>query len=104
MEKAGTKVSISADFPRGDTSRMLLADVFGTADDELASGLLFQLLAASRSTPQKEELNFMLSAVRGINPLDETEALLAVQMAAIHNATMVAARRFNHAETAGRMA
>ena len=41
----------------------------------------------------------MLSLVRGINPKDETEALLAAQMAAIHNATMVAARRLNHVET-----
>ena len=45
------------------------------------------------------ELNFMLSVVAGINPRDETEALLASQMAAIHNATMVAARRLNHVET-----
>ena len=32
-------------------------------------------------------------------PKDETEALLAAQMAAIHNATMVAARRLYHVET-----
>ena len=43
--------------------------------------------------------------VRGINPRDETEALPAVQMAAIHNATMAAARRLNrvrqsHSKTA----
>jgi hypothetical protein len=31
-------------------------------------------------------------------PRDETEALLACQMAAIHNAIMVAARRLNHVE------
>ena len=41
----------------------------------------------------------MLSVVRGINPRDETEALLAAQMAAIHNATMVAARPPEHVET-----
>ena len=41
----------------------------------------------------------MLAVVAGINPRDETEALLAAQMAAIHNATMVAARRLNHIET-----
>ena len=37
--------------------------------------------------------------MRGINPKDETEALLAAQMAAIHNATMAATRRLNHVET-----
>jgi hypothetical protein len=41
----------------------------------------------------------MLRLVRGIGPRDETEALLACQMAAIHNATMAAARRLNHVET-----
>jgi hypothetical protein len=80
---------------------MLLADAFGTADEVLTSGLLTQLADASRSgkLPTKEQLNFMLSIVRAINSQDETEALLAVQMAALHNATMVAARRLNHAET-----
>ena len=37
--------------------------------------------------------------MRGINPRDETEALLAAQMAVIHNATMAAARRLSHVET-----
>ena len=41
----------------------------------------------------------MLSLVRGINPRDATEALLACQIAAIHNATMVAACRLNHVST-----
>jgi hypothetical protein len=45
-----------------------------------------------------DELNFVLSIVNGINPRDETEAL-ATQMAAIHNATMVAGRRLAHVET-----
>jgi hypothetical protein len=99
VEMTGTRVRISADYPRGDTSRILLADAFGTADDVLALGLLSQLAGVSQSGRTKQELNFMLSVVRGINPKDETEALLAVQMAAIHNATMVAARRINRVET-----
>jgi hypothetical protein len=77
----------------------LLADTFGTANDEFASGLLTQLVNASGVDPRKKELNFDLAIVRGINPRDETGALLAVQMAAIHNATMVAARRLNRVET-----
>ena len=71
------------------------------ADYEFAAGLLTQMTDVSRSgnITTEQELNFMLSVVRGINPRDETEALLAAQMAAIHNATMVAARRLNHVET-----
>jgi hypothetical protein len=101
VETTATKaLSISADHPDLATGCMLLADSFGTADEVLTSGLLTQLADVSRSgkLPTKEQLNFMLSFVRAINSQDEMEALLAVQMAAIHNATMVAARRLNHVE------
>ena len=66
-----------------------------------ASYHLLELADVSRSgkVTTKQELNFILSIVQGINPKDETEALLAAQMAAIHNATMVAARRLSHVET-----
>jgi hypothetical protein len=79
----------------------LLADVFGTGSSHFVSGLLGQLANASRTGAAitSSELDFMLTVVRGIGPRDETEALLAAQMAAIHNATMSAARRLNHAET-----
>ena len=98
---AANLVNISVDHPEPAIGHTLLADVLGTGDYEFAGGLLTQLTDASRSgkIATKQELNFMLSAVAGINPKDETEALLAAQMAAIHNATMVAARRLNHVET-----
>ena len=66
---------------------------------------LFNALAGqmANATAQGEavnidELNAKLAIVRGIEPKDPTEALLAVQMAAIHNATMAAARRLNRAD------
>ena len=37
--------------------------------------------------------------MRGIGPADETEALLAVQMAAIHKATLSMAGQLKRAET-----
>jgi hypothetical protein len=46
-----------------------------------------------------EEYNSIIAIVGGIGPRDPTEALLATQMAAIHNATMVATRRLNHADS-----
>ena len=94
-------VNISADHQDPAINYFLLADAFGTGDYELADGLLKQLAGASRlgKTVTKQELDFMLCLVRGLNPRDETEALLACQMAAIHNATMVAASRLNRVET-----
>lgn len=41
----------------------------------------------------------MLSVVRAVQPRDGLETLLAVQMGAIHAATMMLARRLNHVET-----
>jgi hypothetical protein len=102
VEATGNKVvSISADHADPAICHTLLADALGTGDYDFAAGLLAQLTDVSRSSKvaTKQELDFMLSVVRGISPRDETEALLAAQMATIHNATMVAARRLNHVET-----
>ena len=102
LEATGDKsANISADHPEPKISHMLLGDALGTGDHEFACGLLTQFADVARSgkVATKQELNFLLSIVLGINPKDETEALLAAQMAAIHNATMVAARRLAHVET-----
>jgi hypothetical protein len=63
-------------------------------------GLLKQLCNAGSlgKTVDEDGLNFMLSVVKGIEPRDQVEAMLAAQMAATHNATMTFARRLNHVE------
>src|SRR5262245_19447485 len=76
IEMTATNVaSISADHPEPAIAGSLLADALGTGDCELAGGLLKQLADISRSgkVATKEELNFMLSVVHGIDPKDETE-------------------------------
>src|SRR6266567_6590651 len=40
----------------------------------------------------------MLSVVKGVEPADQVEAMLAAQMAVVHMATMTFARRLNHVE------
>jgi len=42
--------------------------------------------------------NFLLSIVKSIKPQDEIEAMLASQMAVVHAATMMLARRLNQSE------
>jgi transcriptional regulator with AAA-type ATPase domain len=44
-------------------------------------------------------LNFMLSIVKGVQPRDQLEAMLATQMAAIHELILTYARRLAHTET-----
>jgi hypothetical protein len=94
-------VKIAADHPEPVCAYSLLADALGTGNLRFAEGLLNQIANVSRSGKEltASELNFMVATIHGIGPRDPTEALLASQMAAIHNATMVAARRLNHIET-----
>ena len=90
----------SFEHPDQAVAEIMLANAFGTRDPTLARGLRDQLANVSRTGKliTADELNYMISLVRGIGPRDPTEGMLAAQMAAIHNAAMVAARRLNHVE------
>jgi hypothetical protein len=52
----------------------------------------------ARANGRQAGLNFVLSLVKGVGPKDQVEAMLAAQMAAVHNATMTFARRLAHVE------
>jgi hypothetical protein len=66
-----------------------------TTPCKVLNGILEQLANASSHDQHIDEqrLNFMLSVIRGIEPRDQLEAMLAAQMAAVHIATMTFARR-----------
>ena len=101
VETAGNSVAIKADHADPSCTFALLADALGSADVVFVDGILNQLANASRTGEDLDalELNFMVATVQAVGPRDPTEALLAIQMAAIHNATMAAARRLNHTTT-----
>jgi hypothetical protein len=75
-------------------------EVLGTKDPDFLEGQLEQLANAGSQGRKVEGrwLNFMLSAVKGVEPRDQVESMLAAQMAAVHMATMTFARRLAHAE------
>lgn len=82
---------------------VLLMEAIGTADQDFYSGLLSQLANAGSQGSQgrgvdEKGLNFMLAVVKGIEPRDQIEAMLAAQMAAVHMSTMIFARRLAHVE------
>ncbi len=92
---SGAAISLDhADEPAVGVS--LLMEAIGTTDADFLEGLMKQL--ADVADRNEQELNFMLSVVKAITPRDEVEAMLAAQMAAAHKATMILARRLNHAE------
>jgi hypothetical protein len=86
--------------PKPGIGQALLMEALGMADLDFADGLIRQLADAGRQDRAVDEraLNFMLAIVKGIEPRDQVEAMLAAQMAAVHNATMTFARRRNHVD------
>lgn len=96
----GQAATISPDHPDRLAGQMLLMDALGTGDLDFYHGLLNQLATAGSKGGQVDErgLNFMLSVMKGVQPRDQLEAMLAAQMAAVHMATMTIAQRLAHVE------
>ena len=99
-EKGGV-AQVSLDHPDSAFGATLLMAALGTTELDFLIGLLGQLASAGSQGGDVDErgLNFMLAMVKGVEPKDQVEAMLAAQMAAVHMATMTFARRLAHVET-----
>ena len=102
--EVGTKKAvpeIGVDHPDVALGQLLLMEALGTTSSAFLDGYLSQLVNVGTRGRDVDErdLNFMLAAVAGIEPRDHIEAMLAAQMAAVHNATMTFARRLTVVET-----
>jgi hypothetical protein len=94
------EVTTEVDHPDSVIGVVALMRALGTTDYDFYSGLIGQLLNASKEKEVSEGgTNFMLSVIKGIEPRDQIEAMLAAQMAAVHMASMTFARRLAHVET-----
>ncbi len=80
----------------GDIGRLNRA----TGNLSVSSGLLNQVAILGAQGKQMDEAasNFALGFVDAMEPRDSAEALLLTQMAAIHQTTIMMARRMNHVE------
>jgi hypothetical protein len=93
----GAKVEIDHRDP--DYGQISLMNAIGTTSEEFLEGLILQLVNASKEkVPSEKGANFMLAVVKGIEPRDQIEAMLAAQMAAVHMASMTFARRLAHVD------
>lgn len=74
---------------------------FGSNNPDFIGGLAQQLLnmTAKGSKLDEKGVAFAASIIAGIHPKDQIEAMLAAQMAALHNGMMTFARRLNGVET-----
>ena len=83
-----------------DLAHILMMADLGTCDPSFWEGIQSHVATIGAQGRKIDEgaSNFLLSVVRGVQPRDELEAMLAVQMGAIHQATMMMARRLNHVD------
>ena len=79
-----TANSIKVDHPDPVFGHLSLLKAVGSTDSDFLEGLKKQLVNAGShgSTADQDGINFMLSVVKGIEPRDQIEAMLAAQMAA----------------------
>jgi hypothetical protein len=98
-EKRGV-TELGIDHPDLAIGQVLLMEALGTCQTEFMGGLLKQLANAATQGKEIDQhaTNYMLAMVTGIEPKDQVEAMLAAQMAAVHNAMMTFARRLNHVD------
>jgi hypothetical protein len=77
--------AVEIDHPDVDTAYKLLENALGTSDLFFTHGMLTQLIAACQRGGKVSEfnVNFLLSVIKGIEPRDQLEAMLAAQMAVI---------------------
>jgi hypothetical protein len=88
--KNGDGQKIEVDHQNKKIGQWILMEALGTADADFANGILKQLAKASTHGQEIDEgeLNFMLSVIKGIEPRDQLETMLAAQMADVHMQSM----------------
>lgn len=93
-EKTPGTLRISLENPDQASGLRGLMNAVGTANPEFADAMLRDIAGIGAAGPEQSAatLNATVAMVQGIAPRDEVEAMLAVQMAAIHSATIKAAR------------
>lgn len=100
----GILPKVVVDHPDERVGTALLMDAIGTEDPDFLRGLLNQLfnLSLQGGLISGEDLNFMLSVIKSIQPRDPTEAMVAAQMAVAYRATMMYARHLLNVDTTQR--
>ncbi|WP_291856075.1 hypothetical protein [Bradyrhizobium sp.] len=88
------------DHPDAETGERLIANALGVADREAMDGMLSQLVRASVSGGNPDEVNigFMMSMVGSIRPRDSIEAMLVAQMVSVHVMAMRCAHRLANSD------
>lgn len=97
--KEGNGLDVQFSHADPDTAGMLLMADLGTCDAAFVAGIVNQIAVIGTPGRRFDETasNFLLSVARAVEPKDELETMLALQMGAIHAAMMAMATRLNSA-------
>lgn len=95
--KAG--IELSVDHPDPAHGQALLMRALGTGEVDFFAELLLQVgrACADHDKVDEKRVNFMVAVIKGIEPKDQLETMLAAQMAAVHSLTMDFASRLANA-------
>jgi hypothetical protein len=101
IKKDDDHLKILADHEIPIVGDALIAEAMGTSDLDFYRGLLDQVgrSALRDGKIAESSLNFLISVIKGIQPKDQLEAMLAAQTAAVHVASMDMARRLGLAQS-----
>jgi hypothetical protein len=99
LKVAGNAVTV--DHPDRALGHFAMLKAIGSSDSDFLNGLLKQVVSVGSHGAVADEngINFLLSVVKDVEPQDSIEAMLALQMGAVHNAMMTFARRLANVET-----
>ena len=99
IRMAGEKMHVVHEDEAAGCQHLMRA--LGTDSADFMAGVLSQL--ANAVSPGKDAdgaaINFALAVISGVEPKDELETLLGLQMVSVHLATMTFTRRLAHVET-----
>jgi hypothetical protein len=96
------KVNIDFEYPDGQLCQVKLSEALGTADPDLQGHFLEQMAETFKGTVSSEgqdnkaiitATNRAMAILNGIQPQNEIEAMLVVQMIGVHNMAMAALGR-----------
>ncbi len=101
--KGALNINVSVDHPDQHMAHKLIADAINSGDMSFVYGLMLDISGlgcGQGGMLNMERASYGLSIAAGIKPRDSVEAMLAVQMAAIHMATVKAASNLSASSTA----
>jgi len=100
VQMEGNALTVNFTHEHPEAAALLLMADLGTIDPAFYFGITSQVAQIGTRGAKIDDANsnFLLSVVRAVQPRDELETMLAVQMGAIHAATMMMARRLNQAD------